>query len=167
MTADDHDPLDAGRFLDGALARIKYRCVCLWLHRWRGAGFVPRLDGTTIHLPKAWADQFPDGPPLIDMLRAEFAAVIRHGFPAAVAADPRLRVPAEQAYRDYARGLHDDTDRRLAVSERLVQAPRDEADKAHLHELIGKLKAEKTEMARRLADAERQVQALRRKAVPA
>lgn len=79
-------------------ATALWRSAKRWLVVWASAGFVPKEKDGKFVMPAGWVQKFPDGPLLVDALRAEMTALIRDGNKA-VLADPRLNV----AYPDHLR----------------------------------------------------------------
>jgi hypothetical protein len=93
----DHSP-----YVNASLARGLWKAAHYWIAIWSGAGFVPRLDGDKIVMPKEWPEKFPDGPHLVDGLRPQLIGLLSKGN-AAVSDDERLRISVayQPIYEEY------------------------------------------------------------------
>jgi hypothetical protein len=109
------EPVASVPYTDAALSSALWRAAKNWLVVWAGAGFVPTIKDGKFMMPKKWLETFPDGPHLLEAMRAEFTALVKDGNKA-ILADPRLDV----AYPDFLQRRHDDEELRLWHARRCV-----------------------------------------------
>jgi hypothetical protein len=109
------EPVASVPYTDAALSSALWRAAKTWLVVWAGAGFVPTIRDGKFMMPKKWLESFPDGPHLLEAMRAEFTALVKDGNKA-ILADPRLDV----AYPDFLQRRHDDEELRLLHAKRCV-----------------------------------------------
>lgn len=81
--------MNAAPLFDAVVAKAQWMAAKHWLRIWAGAGFVARLEGEQIMMPKKWAETFPDGPLVLGMVRAEAVMILQK---VDANRDPRLAV---------------------------------------------------------------------------
>jgi hypothetical protein len=139
--------MNADPLFDAVVAKAQWMAAKHWLGVWAGAGFVARLEGEQIMMPKKWAEKFPDGPLVLGMVRAEAVMILQK---VDANRDPRLAVAY---YRpEFERHLGNriaDTYRRLDKTRQVKKSaetdgkyPADPDTVAHCLKLIPVLEAE-------------------------